>query len=164
MLAGLGHNPKMIIRELKGNIQADPDSLQNASVEVEIPASSLMVDEEISAKDRQEIQKIMSDEVLEVSRYPVIQFRSKSISVEKVFEGRYRVKIAGDLSLHGMTRPHSFETQVLYSEDQLRAQGDFVIKQTDFGLKLVTAMAGALKVKDELKCSFDVVSYPDGTE
>ncbi len=40
----------------------------------------------------------------------------------------------------------------------LRAKGEFSLKQTDYKIKLVSVAGGTLKVKNELKCSFDVVA------
>jgi hypothetical protein len=40
--------------------------------------------------------------------------------------------------------------------DSIRGYGECVIKQTDFGIRLVSVAGGALKVKDEVKCAFDV--------
>ena len=73
-------------------------------------------------------------------------------------DGRSHGKIAGDLSLHGVTRPIMIPAYVTLLGDMLRANGDFSILQTDFGMKLASAAGGALKLKDELKLSFDVVA------
>jgi hypothetical protein len=40
--------------------------------------------------------------------------------------------------------------------DILRATGSFPLRQTDYGIKPVSAAAGALKVKDEVKFLFDI--------
>ena len=40
----------------------------------------------------------------------------------------------------------------------LRANGEFSVRQTDYGIKPVSVAGGALKLKDELKCSFDIVA------
>jgi hypothetical protein len=40
----------------------------------------------------------------------------------------------------------------------LRASGDFILKQSDYGIKPVIVAGGALKLKDELKFSFEMVA------
>ena len=45
--------------------------------------------------------------------------------------------------------------------DNLRANGNFSILQSDYGIRLVSVAGGALKVKDELKISFDVNAKKD---
>jgi hypothetical protein len=47
---------------------------------------------------------------------------------------------------------------VAMTGDSLRAFGTFSLLQTDYDLKLVTIAGGALKVKDELKFSFNIVA------
>jgi hypothetical protein len=40
----------------------------------------------------------------------------------------------------------------------LRASGEFTLIQSDFGVKPISVAGGALKVKDELKLSFEMVA------
>jgi hypothetical protein len=42
--------------------------------------------------------------------------------------------------------------------DMLRASGEFSIFQSEFGIPPVKVAGGALKLKDELKCAFDIVA------
>jgi hypothetical protein len=44
----------------------------------------------------------------------------------------------------------------------LKAVGNFTLLQSDFGIELVSVAGGSLKVKDELKFSFDVVARKQG--
>jgi len=39
----------------------------------------------------------------------------------------------------------------------LHAFGEFTIRQSDYNIKPISAIGGGLKVKDELKFSFDIV-------
>ncbi len=114
--------------------------------------------DDISQKDRLEIEKTMKQEVLETSRYPQISFESTSVSPTKIGDQRYAVSVAGNLNLHGMTRPQTINCQVSVMGETLRASGEFSIRQTDYGIKLVSVAGGTLKVKDELKCSFEIVA------
>jgi hypothetical protein len=38
----------------------------------------------------------------------------------------------------------------------LRATGDFPLRQSDYEIRPVTAAGGTIKLKDELKLSFDI--------
>jgi hypothetical protein len=42
--------------------------------------------------------------------------------------------------------------------DRLRASGEFTLRQTDYGIELVSGSVAALKVKDEVKVSFDLIA------
>jgi hypothetical protein len=56
-----------------------------------------------------------------------------------------------------VTRELSIPAQLAQIGDMQRAFGEFSLRQTDFGIKLVSVAGGALKVKDELQFSFDIV-------
>ena len=52
----------------------------------------------------------------------------------------------------------TFDAFVTFYESSLRAQGQFAIRQSNYGIKPVSVAAGTIKVKDELKFSFDIVA------
>jgi polyisoprenoid-binding protein YceI len=158
LLAGFGHNPVIAIRDFSGAAQFDPNTLTTASLEITVNAKSLAVVGKVKEKDRREIEQTMFDEVLEVATYPEITFHSTNITATQVAEGRYKARIIGDVTLHGLTRNNLWIlAQVSLDGDKLRAQGDFSLQQTAFKIKPVSVAAGALKLKDELKFAFDLV-------
>jgi hypothetical protein len=53
---------------------------------------------------------------------------------------------------------------VVVSEGRLRASGEFALRQTDYGIELVSAAGGTIKLKDELKFSFDIVANREASE
>lgn len=116
---------------------------------------SLGVTDDISQKDRTEIESGMKQDVLETSSYPEIVFESSQLTANKMGEGRYAVNASGNLALHGVTRSETIYAQVAVTGDTLRAYGEFSPRQTDYGIKLVSVAGGTLKVKDEVKVTFD---------
>jgi len=48
------------------------------------------------------------------------------------------------------------------SGEGLQAQGDFSLKQTDFGIKPFSAAGGTIKLKNELKFDFEIVAHKEG--
>lgn len=157
LLAGFGHNPLIGIRDFSGEAGFAPGSLENAWLRLTINAASLTVLDDIKPKDREQIEQTMFDEVLAVARHPEIVFQSTSVTATRVAEGRYKARIIGDLTLHGVTRSGLWiAAQLTLDEDRLRARGDFTLKQTDYGIKPVSVAGGALKLKDELKFSFEL--------
>ena len=114
---------------------------------------------EVKEKDRLEIEQTMREQVLEIAKYPEIVFVSSNISVTRLAEGRYRARIIGDLTLHGVTQKNLWiSAEATVTGDSLRAQGEFSLKQTDFGIKPFSAAGGTIKLKNELKFSFDIVA------
>jgi polyisoprenoid-binding protein YceI len=157
LLGGLGHNPTIRVPLFTGAVHCDPTTLRGASVKVVVPAESLFMTDDISEKDRTEIEQAMRDDVLECDRYPDIVFESVEVTPQRIAEGRFKIRIVGGITLHGITQSGLWlQVQVTVSPDTLRATGQFKLKQTDYGIKLVTALGGALKVKDELHMTFDI--------
>ncbi|MGC1297364.1 MAG: YceI family protein, partial [Alloacidobacterium sp.] len=123
-----------------------------------IKTSSLGVRDDISDKDRREIERLMNQEVLETAKFPEILYKASSISVTKMSDMLYAATINGNLTLHGVTRSRPVTARVSLLGSMLRASGDFTLDQTDYGIKLVSVAGGALNVKDELKFSFEIVA------
>ena len=158
MLSSLGHNPVVAVRDLTGEVQLDPETLEGGTLRVAIPAASLEVQNDASEKDRREMQRVMDEEVLETARYPAIVFESTSVSATRSGPTRFSARIEGNLTLHGIKRPRSFPAQVSITGDLLRANGEFSVLQSDFAIKQVSVAGGALKLKDELKLACDIVA------
>jgi polyisoprenoid-binding protein YceI len=158
MLSALGHNPTIAIREFVGDIRFRRDKLDEASLRLSIRSDSLRITDDVSEKDRQEIERQMRDDVLEASKYPEIVFDTNGVIAEPIFDGQYKVEINGKLSLHGVTRDFLIPCRLIVSDDSLRASGEFSLLQSDYRIKPVSAAGGTIKLKDELKFSFDIVA------
>ena len=70
----------------------------------------------------------------------------------------YSANLNGQLTLHGVTRSQPITARVALLGSMLRASGDFSLNQSDYNIKLLSVAGGALKVKDELKFSFEIVA------
>ena len=158
LLSSFGHDPTFSARDISGELRFIPDDPKSANLKINVRTNSIEVSGDINSKDRKEIEKTMREEVLQIDRFPEVTFESTSVEGEKVFENQYRVQIKGNLSLHGVTHPETIEAQVTVNGDQVRAYGDFTLRQTDYGMKLVSIAGGSLKLKDELKFSFDIAA------
>ena len=158
LLSAFGHNPLIGVREFSGEVRFDPASPESASIRMQIPSTSLEVAGDVNEKDRREIEQMMHEQVLESGTYPVIEFQSSEVKVTSNGAGQFRAAISGDLSLHGVTRPQTIVARVTANGDRIRASGEFSIYQTEYGIQLVTVAGGALKVKDELKASFEILA------
>jgi polyisoprenoid-binding protein YceI len=126
-------------------------------VRIVIQAASLAVTGDISAEDRQEIERRMHDEVLETDGFPEIIYECpRSSSIQKMGEGLYVVELNGDLALHGVTRSQPVSARVTVKGDVVRSAGEFSLRQSDYEIKPVSAAGGTVKLKDEIKLSFDI--------
>jgi polyisoprenoid-binding protein YceI len=158
LLSAFGHNPTIAIRGFSGEAQVNADDLGRSFLKITIDAGSLTVRDDISDKDRREIERAMQQEILETPTYPEIVYECSNIAATKAGDGNYSVTLRGDLTLHGVTRPQPVPARVALDGDSLRALGNFSLLQTDYDLKLASVAGGALKVKDELKFSFNILA------
>ncbi|HKP86072.1 MAG TPA: YceI family protein [Blastocatellia bacterium] len=158
MLSAFAHNPTIAIRDFTGEIRFDADAVADASMQLRIKADSLEVTDDYSDKDRRDIERQMREDVLQTDRYPEIVFESTKVAAEKIMESQYRTKINGSLTMRGITRNVEISAQVIAAPETLRAHGEFALRQSDFGIKPVSAAGGTIKLKDELKFSFDIVA------
>jgi YceI-like protein len=129
-------------------------SVDEAAMRVDLVVDSrklVVLDPNLSPDKRQQVQeRMLGPEVLDSSHFHEIRFEASSIKQE----ARDRFLVSGNLSLHGKTRPISL--QVSRSGEHFR--GETALKQRDFGITPITIAGGTVKVKDELKIEFDVVT------
>ena len=160
LLSAFGHDPVVSIKEFTGEAQFTPGSYENASLKITVNPNSLSVSNEMKEKDRVELERTMREEVLETAKYPEIVFSSNNITVSKLSGDRWRARIIGDVTLHGATQKNIWiSCEATVSDDTIRAQGEFSLKQTDFGIKPYAAVGGTIKLKNELKFSFEMVGH-----
>jgi polyisoprenoid-binding protein YceI len=161
-LGAFAHSPRFAIRGVSSEISVDPEDLESAKLRMEIRSNSLRLLDDVSDRDHREIERVMREEALETVTYPTITFETRSVSASQIGDRQYTVNLGGRLSLHGVTRPLTIPARVAFVGDRLRAYGEFSLKQTDYRIKLVTVAGGAVKVKDDLKFSFDLVARKQG--
>lgn len=160
LFSALAHDHTIAIREFDGETDFTYGTVEPASLQMTIKAGSLAVTDKISTNDRQKIESTMRDEVLEVSKYPDITFRSSEVNATKTGEGQYQARIQGEITLHGVARPLTINAQLGFGDRVLHAKGAFSLKQSSFGIKPVSVAGGTIKVKDELKFTFDILAHP----
>ena len=137
--------------EIRGPVKEGVVDEDAPAVDVVFDARGLRVlDPQLSPKDRAEVQtRMLSADVLDVDRYPEIRFVSST--AEKTPQGWI---VRGQLMLHGHTEPVT--VGVTRHDDHYT--GSLRVKQTDFGMRPITVAGGAVKVKDEVKIDFDIVT------
>jgi polyisoprenoid-binding protein YceI len=154
------HDHEVAAPALAGTVVLDQTDVSKSSVSLEFDATALKVTGKGEpAADVPEVQAAMlSDRVLDVQRYPKITFRSTRVSVASKAADRLTLNVAGDLMLHGTTRPVTTRVEVALKNTALTATGTAKIRQSDFGMKPVTAGGGTVRVKDEVDVVFQVIA------
>jgi polyisoprenoid-binding protein YceI len=158
MLSAFAHSPEFAIRKFSGEADFDPSGA--GSLTLTIKADSLDLMDDVSKRDRWDINRIMNEELLETARYPEITYScpSEKVSAKSGDGSRFEVTLQGELTLHGVTRSQPVIAHVVVGDGSLRAYGDFIIKQLTYGLKPVTAAGSGIKVKEDVKIAFDIVA------
>jgi polyisoprenoid-binding protein YceI len=156
LLSAFGHSPTIAIRDFEGEVLLNPDALEKSSLHLLIHAASLSVTDDIKENDRQEIDRQMHENVLESDGYPEISYACSKISSSKTGDGQYWVALSGELTMHGVTHSQPVSARVAVNGDALRATGEFSVLQSDYDIRPVSAVGGTVKLKDELKLSFDI--------
>jgi polyisoprenoid-binding protein YceI len=160
-LSAMGHNPSFAIRELEGEVEFDPDAPAAATLRLAVVARSLTLTDSVSDKDRREIERTAREEVLESDQFAEIVYQCPPSRVTAGGSGQF--SLAGDLTLRGVTRPQPVSARVYLTGDMLRGSGEATVRQSAFGIRPVTVAGGMLKVKDDVKVTFDIVARRDGT-
>jgi len=154
--SAMGHNPSFIIRDVRGEVEFDPDAPGSSSLRLVAGAASLELTDNVSDKDRREIERTTRDEVLESGKYAEITYQCPAAGVTA--NGPTQLTLAGDLTLHGITKGQTISARVYLTGDMLRGQGQTTVRQSEYGIRPVSVAGGMLKVKDEVKLTFDIVA------
>jgi len=137
------------------------------SINVTIPISGLLPDPDalrkaaglpdvLSDSQRTEIRSHMrADDQLSANRFPQISFRSTRCS-----EAGKTMQINGELTIRGKSRAVSTKLKTTPSGSGLRVNGSFEIMQSWFGYAPYSALAGLLKVSDDVEIVLDIALEP----
>ena len=153
-----GHGHHIAIRDFNGETVLDPDSLGNSSLTIIAKSASMEETSDVfTAAQKQIINKELRDIVLLPDQYPDITFHSTQVSGTSAAAVQYDLKISGNLTLLGVTRPITIRTKVSVSGNEMRAQGEFSISRSDFKVKATSAFHGMVRVADTIHFEFDIV-------
>jgi polyisoprenoid-binding protein YceI len=136
-----------------GTLQLDPEDLTKSRLSVEIDASSIYTEEQ--KRD----DHLRSADFLDVARYPTLTFESKAIE----HKGDDRYAVAGDLTIHGITRHVVLDVE---GGDRVKDPWGGVrtgfsakthVSRKDFGLTWNVALeAGGFVVGDKIEITLEI--------
>jgi polyisoprenoid-binding protein YceI len=159
LLSAFAHSPTFAAREFRGEVRLG-GTAESLELEMSIDADSLDLQDRVGASDRRDIESRMRGEVLETSVFREIDYRGGVTRAETIGQGRYRLVVGGELTLHGVTRPHRVDAELVVFGDGLRLGGGCPLRMSEHGIRPVTALGGTIKLKDELRISFDMAALP----
>ena len=145
--AKAGHDLLLLVSSWEATLDIARDP-ERSSLELVADARSLRVQEgsgglkPLSHEDRHAIHRTIDDEVLGGRR---IEFRSTTIEPGR---GDDRLRVHGELSMAGRTRPVRFQLSV---GPDGRISAGCTLRQTDWGIEPYSALLGTLRVSDEVE-------------
>jgi len=150
--------------KMNGAAQWDGKTFSTAQVEVTIDAAS------INTREPKRDDHLRSADFFEVAKYPTLSFKSTLIEPA----GPGKLKMSGDLTMRGVTRPVVFEvtgpTDVIKDargNSRVGASATAMISRKEFGLTWNRAIeTGGVVVGDEITLTIDValVSRPPAVQ
>jgi polyisoprenoid-binding protein YceI len=149
--------------EVATTASLDPAHPEAAAVEATISAGSIRTNNGVRDND------LRSPNFLDVENYPVITFKSTSVTAA----GPDRYTLAGDLTIKGSTRPVTLEV-VRYGEfsdpgmmgHRIAYGATGKINRKDFGLSFNMVLDGRLVVSDEIQIMIEgeIVEQPESAQ
>jgi polyisoprenoid-binding protein YceI len=100
----------------------------------------------------------MYENILQVERFPTAVYESNGVSVVKQGNDMVTARVNGELSFHGFTQPLSLAAQITNMGTMLRISGEFLLLQSDYGIKAMSFAGGTLRLRDEVKFNFSLVA------
>lgn len=147
-------NVKGEFTKTTGTVNFDPKNLASSSVDATIDVNT------ISTREDKRDAHLKSPDFFDAAKYPTITF--KSTKFEGAGAGKY--KVAGNLTLHGVTKPVVLEltnvtpeTKGMQGEARIGGQASTKINRKDFGLTWSKTMdGGGAVVGDEVEITLDL--------
>jgi polyisoprenoid-binding protein YceI len=165
-LAKAGHNHVIASHSMTGTawVPEDPD---HASFEIHVPVNDFTIDEpQLRALEGNEFsaavpdsaregtkKNMLSEPMLDGARFPEVVLRS-----ERMESGLEGILAQVSVTVRGQTRTVTVPIRYEVKENEVRAQGQLALKQTDLGLTPFSLLGGALRVEDEMTVKFSVVA------
>lgn len=161
----LGHDHAIRATEFTGKVTWDTTNAAACAVDLSFPVNALRpdppgmreraglpADGAVSESQLATIREnFLGKGQLDAATFPTISYKAKTC------EGTTgKVKVTGDLTIHGVTKPVSLTLDVKADPTSFAAGGSFTTTHTNFGMKPFTNLGGALRNKDELDFVLDL--------
>jgi polyisoprenoid-binding protein YceI len=139
---------------LTGSVTFDPSNPANTKIDASIDATTL------HTHDEKRDAHVKGADFFDVEKYPKISFVSKRVTPD----GKNQWKVAGDLTLRGVTKEITLDVESAPAEAKdpwgnLRsgASAETVIKRSEFGLTFNAPLeTGGVMLSDEVHLHIDV--------
>jgi polyisoprenoid-binding protein YceI len=151
-----GHNHAVIVTKWSAMIHMTPTDMAHSNVIISVEAAGLVIDSSEARQrtglgpgaDPREIptiqKRMLSGEVLDIQRYPVIKFTSTAVEAE----GTDDLRVSGDFELYRHGRRLVAPVHYQSNGARMALDSNLVIRQTDYGLTPESVAGGTIRVKN----------------
>ncbi len=171
-LARFGHNHVVSSADLQG-YAFYADNVLASRFDLFLPLNRLIVDDPVlrteegddfssavSDKDSQGTRaNMLGEKVLDAAQFPFLQ-----ISGEVAASSPPAITLQLDINLHGVIRSLQTQANVSETANGLIVEGNFKVRQSDFGIEPFSALLGRLKVVDEVTIKYKIVASGAGAQ
>ena len=142
--------------QFSGTIDYDAENVERSSVAVDIDAAS------IDTREPKRDAHLRSADFFDADNFPKLSF--KSTSVKRT--GEDTLAVAGDLTIHGVTKPVTLKVEELgggkdpWGNQRLSWSGHLEINRKDFGLNWNQVLeAGGVLVSEKVVIELEVQAF-----
>jgi polyisoprenoid-binding protein YceI len=151
----------MVVANVKGEFAGpvgtamfDPKDLSTLRIDATIDART------INTRNPDRDKDLRSDLFFDVAKYPRITFKSRSVTVQ----GPGKLKVGGDLTMHGITKPVTLdvegptpEIKDIWGSRRIGATATTTVDRRDFGLVYNRVLeGGGAVVGDQVSITLDI--------
>ena len=152
----LGHEHHIEAPIAEGRVELVEGDPARSSVQLRFDSAKLaVIPGSEPAGDIPKVEERMRGEVLEVARYPEIAFASTSVKSQSAGGSRFRLVVAGSLTLRGRSFPVEVPLEVVRDEAGLEAKGEVALNLRDVGIE-PPSVAGVVNVANRFRLEFEV--------
>ena len=152
----LGHEHHIEAPIAEGRVELVEGDPARSSVQLRFDSAKLaVIPGSEPAGDIPKVEERMRGEVLEVARYPEIAFASTSVKSQSTSGSRFRLVVAGSLTLRGRSFPVEVPLEVARDAAGLEARGEVALNLRDVGIE-PPSVAGVVKVANGFKLEFEI--------
>jgi len=153
----LGHEHHIEAPIAEGRVELVEGDPKHSSVRLRFDSAKLaLIPGSEPAGDIPKVEERMrGPEVLEVARYPEIAFASTSVKGQSTSGSRFRLVVAGSLTLRGRSFPVEVPLEVARDAAGIEARGEVALKLRDVGIE-PPSVAGVVKVANGFKLEFEI--------
>jgi len=155
----MGHRHTIRAQHFTGTVEWDSALPEGTRIDLVIDAKSLKVmDDDLDPGDVAKVQHDMETKVLEVEKYPEIHFLSNGAKLRESSGGKWALDMTGTLALHNVSQAVVVPLTLESEGRTLRLKGETTLRQKDYEIEPVSVGMGAVKVKNEVRITFNLVA------